>query len=68
MRALGGYVEDKLTKKFGIDPSRRDLNAEWYALDYGAVIIHIFTDKTREFYNIERLWADGTNVTRIGDK
>ncbi len=68
VRALGGYVEDKLTKKFGIDPSRRDLNAEWYALDYGAVIIHIFTDKTREFYNIERLWADGTNVTRIGDK
>lgn len=67
VKALYGYVEDKLTKKFGIDPNRRDLNGEWVALDYGSVIVHIFTDKTREFYNIERLWADGDNVTRYGE-
>ncbi len=62
-----GYVEDRLKKQFNIDPAKRDVDKEWIALDYGGVIIHIFTDKTREFYNIERLWSDGSNVERFGD-
>lgn len=67
VKALMGYVEDRLTKLFGIDPNKRDINSEWIALDYGGVIIHIFTDKTREFYNIERLWSDGKNIKRYED-
>lgn len=67
VKALMGYVEDKLTKQFGIDPTKRDVNTEWIALDYGGVIIHIFTDKMREFYNIERLWSDGKNIERYED-
>ncbi len=67
VKAQTGYVEDIMTKKFGMDPLRRDVDSEWAALDYGGVIVHIFTDKTREFYNIERLWSDGSNVTRIGE-
>lgn len=67
VKALTGYVEDKLTKTFGINPNKRDSDREWVALDYGNVIIHIFTDKMRAFYDIERLWADGKNVTRIGE-
>lgn len=68
VKALMGYVEDRLKKQFDIDPGKRDINTEWIALDYGNVIVHIFTDKTREFYNIERLWADGGNVERYGDR
>lgn len=67
VKALMGYTEDILTKKYGLDPIRRDVDGEWVALDYGGVIVHIFTDRTREFYNIERLWADGKNVTRFDD-
>lgn len=67
VKALTGYAEDRLKKQFDSDPSRRDVNREWVALDYGAVIIHIFTDKMREFYNIERLWSDGGNIERFGD-
>ncbi len=67
VKALMGYVEDKLTKQFGINPTKRDVNTEWIALDYGGVIIHIFTDKMREFYNIERLWSDGKNIERYED-
>ncbi|MCH5351511.1 MAG: nicotinate (nicotinamide) nucleotide adenylyltransferase [Clostridiales bacterium] len=66
VKALYGYVEDMLTEKFGLDPSKRDIDREWVALDYGSVIVHIFTDRTREFYNIERLWSDGSNVRRFG--
>ena len=67
VKALMGYVEDRLTKQFGIDPTKRDVNTDWIALDYGSVIIHIFTDKTREFYDIERLWSDGHNIERYED-
>lgn len=30
----------------------------WIALDFGDVIVHIFKDEEREFYDLERLWAD----------
>lgn len=33
-------------------------NAEWIAIDYGSVIVHIFRHETRQFYDIEHLWDD----------
>lgn len=32
--------------------------ANWILLDYGDIIIHIFLPETREFYSLEKLWAD----------
>jgi len=34
--------------------------AQWIAMDYGSVILHIFIPELREFYNLENLWADAT--------
>ncbi|MFK8044198.1 MAG: ribosome silencing factor [Crocinitomicaceae bacterium] len=33
-------------------------NSEWILLDYVSVVVHVFYRSTREFYNIEGLWAD----------
>lgn len=38
-------------------------NADWILMDYGNFILHIFSRKTREFYDIEQLWADGPRLT-----
>ena len=38
----------------------------WELLDYGAVVIHVFTDEARRFYNLERLWADAEVVDLSG--
>ena len=38
----------------------------WELLDYGAVVIHVFTEEAREFYNLERLWADAEAVDLTG--
>ena len=37
-------------------------NAEWVLLDYGDYLIHIFTEKARRYYDLERLWRDGKTV------
>ena len=34
----------------------------WELLDYGTIVIHVFTEEAREFYSLERLWADAETV------
>ncbi len=40
--------------------------AQWIAMDYGTVIVHIFLPDMRAYYNLEHLWADA-NITEIPD-
>lgn len=59
--AIADEVEDfvrEQTKEKPIAIAGRD-NAEWIALDYGNVMVHIFQRAAREYYDIEQLWADG---------
>lgn len=41
-------------------------NAQWVAMDYSDVLVHIFLPETRAFYNLENLWADA-KLTHIPD-
>ena len=34
----------------------------WELLDYGTIVVHVFTEEAREFYSLERLWADAETV------
>jgi len=34
----------------------------WELLDYGSLVIHVFTDEARKFYDLERLWADAEQI------
>ncbi|MBQ3093793.1 MAG: ribosome silencing factor [Clostridia bacterium] len=64
VRALADYVEKELKEKHGIEPLRVEgYNATgWILVDYGDVVVHIFHEETRGFYDLERLWKDGTEV------
>lgn len=42
--------------------SRADLDSPWIALDYHEVVVHIFTREMREYYQLERLWADAATI------
>ncbi len=59
IKALAGEVEFKISER-GINPygtEGRDNNA-WLILDYSNVIVHIFSREAREFYNLDKLYAD----------
>ena len=64
--ALSGELEFQLREKLGISPLRTEgfSGDTWVLLDYGSVIVHIFTQEAREFYKLEKLWEENeANVT-----
>lgn len=63
IKALADEVEFRLSQK-GENTIHREgyRSGNWILLDYGAVIVHVFHKDTREFYSLERLWADAEIV------
>lgn len=66
VRALMEELEHELEKD-GIFVLRRDGvgDGRWVVLDYGVIVVHIFTADLREYYHVEKLWIDGKNAMNI---
>jgi ribosome-associated protein len=60
VEAIADSVIDEVRKGEGGKPWHKEgfENAEWILLDYVDVVVHIFSEETRSFYNLEALWAD----------
>lgn len=63
MKAIAEEVEEKLSEQ-GVQPIGREgmSTAYWILMDYGDVIVHIFSSESRGFYSIENLWSDAAEV------
>ena len=62
VRALADAVEEILSEA-GFEPNHVEGKATcWILLDYLGVVIHIFTRDTRDYYNLDRMWDDGTKL------
>ncbi|HXD33979.1 MAG TPA: ribosome silencing factor [Pyrinomonadaceae bacterium] len=63
VQAIADEVIDKL-KKAGSPAARVEgyRTAEWILVDYGDFVVHVFEDKARKFYDLERLWREGKRV------
>ncbi len=57
-----GIMERLKDKKIKLWHDEGYEDARWILLDYGTIIIHVFYKETREFYNLEGLWADAPQV------
>jgi ribosome-associated protein len=60
VEAIADHTIEEIKKKTGLNLCHKEgfENAEWILIDYFDVIIHIFQEERRRFYNIEQLWAD----------
>jgi ribosome-associated protein len=66
--SLAWSVEDVVRKETGRKPYHVEgkENCMWVLLDYGDILVHIFQEAYRDFYNLEALWADG-HITVLED-
>ena len=67
-RSLADDLDDKMAE-LGVPLRTREGYQEgrWIVMDYGTVLVHIFHPEAREYYHLERLWADGTNAVDLSD-
>lgn len=66
LRAIAEHIEREIRSE-GVRTDRREgiPDTGWMVLDYGAVIVHIFTEEQRAFYRLEELWADAQRLLVI---
>src|SRR5205085_8377323 len=64
VQAVADEVQEQLRKQLRVKPARVEgyKSAEWVLLDYGDFIFHVFEEKSRRFYDLERLWRDAVRV------
>ncbi|MEL7338020.1 MAG: ribosome silencing factor, partial [Planctomycetota bacterium] len=65
LHAISEEIDDVLQKELG--DKRLGIEgyeeSRWIVLDYGSVVIHLFDEDTRHYYDLESLWADATPIS-----
>ncbi len=64
VRTIAEEVEAQVRTAMDRAPLRVEglSDAHWILLDYGDVVVHVFLDETRRYYDLERLWADAPRL------
>ena len=63
VQAMVDNVEEQLGRA-GFEPKQVEgvRNSSWILMDYGDVIVHVFDEENRPFYDLERIWRDGKTL------
>ncbi|MDF2588417.1 MAG: hypothetical protein K0S41_2258 [Anaerocolumna sp.] len=63
--ALVDSVQETLGRQ-GVEPKRIEgvRSASWILLDYGDMVVHVFSKEDRLFYDLERIWRDGKTISK----
>lgn len=63
VKAIAEHIEDEFMKNAIKPLSTEGLRyAHWVLMDYGDVVVHIFEDETRAYYELEKLWLDAPRI------
>ena len=64
IHAIGEAIEERLRRQ-GVRLAHREgkAGAEWVLLDYGSFVVHIFSERAREYYDLERLWRTAERLS-----
>ena len=66
LKAVYNAVKDGM-KEIGVPPLHSEgaegsFTSDWLLMDYGAILFHVFREKSREFYDLDDMWADAKNI------
>lgn len=67
LRALSEEVQKRMKAEFGgpYQPEEGDAESGWILLDYGDVVLHLFSAPVRQYYALEELWENGRVIVRL---
>ncbi len=67
LRAIAESVREDAKQKAGVGGSKieGDHRSGWVLVDFGDIMVHIFSEEKRGYYNLEELWEDGKVVMRM---
>ena len=68
VKAIADHIEHEL-RELEIRPSGVEgrENAHWILMDYGDVVVHIFEEETRAYYELEKFWLDAPRISYNGE-
>lgn len=63
-RAIAEEIEERLAAE-GVRPARREgvSGGRWVLLDFGGVVVHVFHEEERDYYNLERFWQKAPRLS-----
>lgn len=66
VKSIAEGIIEEIQKESGLVPRLEGWRqARWILMDYGSLIVHIFLEEDRKFYNLERLWGDVGNLDMV---
>jgi len=69
IRAITRGIQEGVDERWGLDPLHRagaeQEQAGWVLLDYGSVVVHVFSPQMRDYYRLERLWSEAATLLRM---
>jgi len=64
VQAICTEIEERLYRELRRSPEHREghRSAEWALLDFGGIVVHVFSEQARRFYDLERLWRSAPKL------
>ena len=67
LRALTEHIKQEVKEKYALKALGVDGESDnsWVIVDFGNVMVHLFTEETRDRYDLENLWADAEKIKKF---